>query len=203
MEKYAQHWPLVCAHLGTFTHAQNINTVVVGDTPVLTQSPSKQPCNYACCARVWGLSGSHVCLQLWLWSLREAEPGWHFFLSPDSGWPIINVGTNERGNQRTQWVAIHYTWEGALGPASQTPQGGAPRESLKLCHAWLHTEELPEAWGHQPKAILTARPFHMLRPVEFAHSVFTVRRSARNWDESPCGRWQPRLTEPFIKIAAC
>lgn len=25
-----------------------------------------------------------------------------FFLSPDSGWPIINVGTNERGNQCTQ-----------------------------------------------------------------------------------------------------
>lgn len=58
-----------------------------------------------------------------------------FFLSPDSGWPIINVGTNERGNQRTQGVAIHYTWEGALGPASQTPQGGALWESLELCHA--------------------------------------------------------------------
>lgn len=203
-------WPLVYAH----RKAQSI-LELIGGVQLQVQSKVSHE-NYQC----WHptppnspVTTPAVLICEGSWVLMYASSFGHgpwerqspadIFLGPNSGWPIIKVGMNERGNQCTQCIAILYTWEWAMRPASEAHGRGSLGKPAALSCLAPHREELREVWGHQQKASLTARPFHMLRPVESAHFVFTLRHSACNWDELPCGQWQHRLTEPFIKMAVC
>lgn len=67
-----------------------------------------------------------------------------FSSAPNSGWPVIKVGMNECGNRCTQCIAIHYIWEGAVGPASQARERGSLGKPAALSCLAPHREELQE-----------------------------------------------------------
>lgn len=147
------------------------------------------------------LSSSHVCLQLWWWSLREVGPCWHF--SQPKFWLAHSKCWNEWA-----WESVHTRSGNSLH------LGGSPRtcfsdpwEGLPV-KAWSFV--MPGSTQRSSRKFEVIRRKQLWQHVHFTclsllglHSVFTVRHSGCNWDELPCEQWQPRLTEPFIKMAVC